>query len=171
MRASALRLSEVWVRFGTLCAKNATAALLVACFSGDPDLSAASGAYALEAVDNIPLPVAIAEGDCPYEISDGDMGLSPQIGSREPLFTTLIFLRLKCDPGRTLPTDINPHIRDFGEWTVIGNYVQFRSENGYGNQLVPMEAPPPGVIGPLLTLDLGGRRYTFRRIRLHGEPL
>jgi len=144
-----------------------TPLLLVACsILTAPDLSAARGAYELERVDGAPLPIAVEAGDCPREIFPGSMGLTPKVGSRRPLFTVSVPLRLRCDPTRVLPVGVDELVNDFGEWTMIGGAVQLRSERGYGTQLIPLEDPEPGTPGPLLTVDRGGRRYTFRRTRI-----
>jgi hypothetical protein len=140
--------------------------VLVACSITGTDLSPARGAYDLELVDGSPLPVAIEAGSCPLEVYTGELGLTPTISRRRPLFTLFVDVRLQCDPTRILPMDVSPFVRDFGEWTIVDDGVQLRSEEGYGNQIVPMEDPSPGMMGPLLTIERGGRRYTFRRTRI-----
>lgn len=151
----------------------ATAALLLcsACALFGPDLSVASGGYTLESVDGVALPVAIEGGDCPLEIFEGDLGLDPEINNRRPMFGTIVEVRLECDPDRPLTPEFNPLIRDAGGWTVIGNSVQLRSNQGFGNQMAPMEPSPPGETGPILTLHYGERNYTFRRVSRYGDPL
>lgn len=156
-------------RLGPRYARKVAPIIFAACSLTSPDLSPAHGAYELVSVDDAPLPVPIEAGDCPLEIFEGPMGLSPEISGRSPLFTIIVHVRLQCDPSRTLPVEVNPLIRDFGEWTIISGAVQFRSEKGYGAQLVPMEPAEPGILGPRLTLDLDGRRYAFRRTRLYGQ--
>lgn len=166
------RVSRILDRRSARCGLWLTISILASCSSlTAPDLSAAHGSYSLELVDGAPLPVAIETGSCPHEIFFGELGLSPQIGSRRPLFTILVELRLQCDPDRLLPIEEGRLVQDFGEWTIVGDAVQFRSEKGFGNQLVPMDPPAPGSLGPLLTLDLDGRRYTFRRTRVFGDPV
>lgn len=132
----------------------------------EPDLSAAHGYYTLERVDGAPLSIPIEAGDCPREIFFGELTLSPEINGRRPLFTILVSLRLRCDPSRLLFVGDGRLVDDFGEWTIIRSAVQFRSDKAYGTQIVPVEEAGPGVNGPLLTLNLGGRRYTFRRTRV-----
>jgi len=158
-------------RAGWLCALVLTHLLFTACsvLTG-PDLSAADGVYRLERVDGVALPIAIEAGDCPREISTGSLSLSPTVARRRPLFTVRVQVRLRCDPTRVLPVGMDELVRDFGKWTIIGDAVQLRSDQGYGNQLVPILDPEPGTPGPILTVERGGKRYTFRRTRRYGVP-
>ncbi len=148
-----------------------TGLVFVACsvLTGPPDLSAADGVYNLERVDGVALPVAIEAGDCPREIFTGSLSLDPTVARRRPLYSALVSLRLRCDPTRLLPVQQGRLVDDFGEWTIIGGAVQLRSKKGYGNQLVPIQDSEPGTPGPVLTVDRGGRRYTFRRTRVFGD--
>ena len=149
-----------------------TGLVFVACsvLTGPPDLSAADGVYRLERVDGVALPIAIEAGDCPREISTGSLSLDPTVARRRPLFSVSVVLRLQCNPTRVLPVGMDELVRDFGKWTIIGDAVQLRSDQGYGNQLVPILDPEPGTPGPILTVERGGKRYTFRRTRRYGVP-
>ncbi|MEJ7758278.1 MAG: hypothetical protein WKF55_01670 [Gemmatimonadaceae bacterium] len=101
-------------------------------------------------------------------IIEGDMGLSPMVGSRRPLFTIDANARPLCDPSR-VPLEGADPLADFGEWSLHGTEVEFRSERGFGRYRIRAEtvdAPPPGNV--LFRLDRGGRKYVFKRARLYG---
>lgn len=139
------------------------ALLFSACstLSTDPDLSLAKGSYILEQVNGKMLPVAFETGDCPREIYTGDLSLSPQVASRRPLYTMLVFLRLRCDPSKAIfPIELREAIRDFGEWTIQSSRVVFESDKGYGSYTAPIDGGPSAT---LLTVQFEGRQYTFRR--------
>lgn len=136
-------------------------------FTG-PDLAPVAGTYELEIMDGTALPVKVGSGDCPLEVYRGQLGLSPRIANRRPLYTIGAFLRFSCDTTRIPPQD--EFVRDFGEWTLRGDRVEFKSEEGRGVYLVPVEATgATGAPGPALTLLLDGHRFAFRRVRLYEE--
>lgn len=139
--------------------------ILVGCsaLSTEPDLSRAQGTYVLEKVNGAPLPITIESGDCPREIFRGDLGLSPGVVDQRPLYDLLVSLRLRCDPDRLLFIDQRRLIEDVGEWTIDGNRVEFRSSKGFGTFRIPIETGSPTPTA-LLTLQLDGRSYTFRRV-------
>jgi hypothetical protein len=141
--------------------------LLAACgWLVEPDLSSVAGTYELELMDGTVLPVKVGSGDCPLEVYHGQLGLTSRVGSRNPLYNVGAFLRFSCDPARIPPQD--EFVRDFGKWTLRGDRVEFRSEEGRGVYLVPVESTgATGAPGPALTLLLDGHRFAFRRVRLH----
>ena len=142
--------------------------ILVVCLacgsSTGPGRDDVRGGYTLELVDGQPLPVAYETGTCPREIYVGTLDLAPQTGEQRPLYAINAFLRSQCDPTKTLTIDQVWAVHDFGEWSVVSGAVWFRSDDldGY---FVPIRETSVGEQGPTLTLQLGGRRYTFRRTR------
>lgn len=126
--------------------------------TSQPDLSVARGTYTLEQVDGASLPIAVETRECPREIYQGDLQLSAGSIDQRPLYNLLVSLRLRCDPTQLLSIDQRRFVEDFGEWTVDGSNVEFRSSKGFGNFGIPIES------GTVLTLRLDGRMYTFRRM-------
>lgn len=136
----------------------------------DPDLSHVTGAYELELMDGNSLPVKVGSGSCPLEVYRGSISLDPRVANRRPLYTIQVGLRFSCDTTRFPPPDDREFVRDFGEWSLRGNRVEFRSERGHGVYLVPVEATSAtSGSGPALNLLLDGHRFAFRRIRPYGE--
>ncbi len=132
----------------------------------EPDLSTVAGTYELDLMDGNALPVKVGSGSCPLEVFDGDLGLSPRIATRKPLYSTRVFLRFSCDTTRFPLPGEDEFVRDFGEWTLRRDRVEFRSDEGRGVYHVPIEATgATGAPGPALTIVLDGHRFAFRRIR------
>lgn len=134
----------------------------------EPELSSVAGSYDLEFMDHKALPVQVATGDCPLEVYRGLVTLAPRAANRNPLYTIGGFLRFSCDPTRIPPQD--EFVRDFGEWTLRGDQVEFRSDEGRGVYRIQVEETGvTGSPGPALTFMLDGHRFDFRRVRLYEE--
>ncbi len=136
----------------------------------DPDLSHVTGPYDLELMNGNALPVRVGSGNCPLEVFRGSVSLAPWVANRRPLYTVGVFLRFSCDTTRFPRPGESELVRDFGEWSLRGDRVEFRSERGHGVYVVPIEATSvTGAPGPALNLLLDGHRFAFRRIRPYGE--
>lgn len=147
--------------------------LLLSCsLFTEPDSSVVNGTYFLDLVDDMPLPVAIESGDCPREIHQGELGITPQVAGTSTFYSVIILLRLSCDPSRLLFVDDREFLREIGDWSVSRDYVHFRSIRGFGNYTVFIEPAPDDGLGTVLTLPLRGKRFTFRRVRIYrpGSP-
>lgn len=141
-------------------------------FAARPDYSIVNGTYALELVDGAPLPVPIESGDCPREIARGELTLTPGQRGTPTFYNVSVLLRLRCDPTRPLYVGDAELVRDNGRWTIIGDQVQFRSDQDYGEYRVRIEPALVGELGTILSLPLGGKLYTYRRNRVYtpGSP-
>lgn len=124
------------------------------------------GGYTLELVDGTPLPVPFETGACPREIHTGHLDLVPHATEMNPYYVILVFLRSQCDPTRVLPADSAEAVREAGEWMIFNSSVLFSSDMKRGTYAAPIEKQAAGELGPVLTLQFDGRRYTFRRTQL-----
>lgn len=142
----------------------------VACSNGptESEAAAVAGRYVLERVDGVSLPVAIEPGtECPREIVSGDMGLTPRINTREALYTVGILTAPRCEPP-VPPARGTELLSDFGPWSLGNGRVTLRSERGFGTYTGQLGPGDAGGAGPVLTMQLGGRTYTFRRVAPFG---
>lgn len=145
------------------------AVVLAACAGSvtEADADAVSGRYRLEAVDGVPLPTPLdASTACPVSVIDGDASLTPRVRSRNPSYTVQVFTAPRCEPPVS-PRRGAELLRDFGPWLGVGDggsEVRLQSENGFGTYSGQIMRAPEGGAGPLLTVRLAGRAFTFRRV-------
>lgn len=142
--------------------------LLLSCsLFREPDSTGVNGTYVLDLVDGALLPVVIESGECPREIYQGELGITPQVAGSSTFYSAIVSLRLRCDPSRLLFVDDREFLREMGHWSVSRDYLHFRSNQGFGNYSVFIEPAPDDGLGTVLTLPLRGKRFTFRRVQVY----
>lgn len=140
------------------------------CTAGtEPTLLEVAGQYLLVEVDGVSLPAALEAGACPPTIFYGEIGLVPTVAGRRPLYNVFVSAAPDCQPPVPPDRGTDIIVVDFGEWTVRGNSIEFRSERGYGTRHIEIESSGDDA-RPRLTVNFGDRVYTFERVREFGKP-
>lgn len=137
------------------------------------DFSTVTGYYVLETQDGLALPnPPPAPGSpvpCPVGVTDGRLGIGPATVDFPATYSMVVQASTVCDPNG-IPGRETAVVVDGGSWSMDGQQLHFLSSPSYrlGSYDLEIENVSPG---PVLTLQIGGHSYRWRRVRLPSDEL
>lgn len=141
--------------------------LLVAC-NGNPTgpESTASGVYLLERADGSELPTSLPPQDgCPRSATYGQLGLTPEVGSRRPIYVWSVNATVSCAGSPAVEQVIE---RDFGFWSALSSLISFSSE--FGRHGYSATLSDDGGERRLVLESVTGASYEFVHVREFDAP-
>ncbi len=139
----------------------------------EPASPAITGVYVLDSLDGVRLPVLSPSFfSCSGPITRGELNVSPENSESPNNYGLWVSQANNCESPKTTDSEIELVI-DFGTWNARGNRVEFHSGTRYGLGDYGSEMRSPGSIGglgPVLALQIGEHRYSWRRVRTYNSP-